>query len=146
MKRVGTPGLGYPLLLYLDGKSLVVILNYVQQPDPCGPEALFTRQRSRTRPLVGKGPGAPRVPEEAGAQPEQPGGSGPPVEVRIPAESRTPYGVSDPLYSNRTPRQGKESTPRLGVVRSRHVSASADSYIKPLVLHFKVHLPLYSLR
>ena len=34
---VGTPGLGYPLLLCL-GKSLVVILNYVQQPDPCGPE------------------------------------------------------------------------------------------------------------
>ena len=37
---VGTPGLGYPLLLCL-GKSLVVILNYAltaEQPDPCGPE------------------------------------------------------------------------------------------------------------
>jgi len=68
---VGTPGLGYPLLLCLGKKSFVVILNYIQQPDPYGPEALFTRQRSRTRPLVGKGPGAPRVPEEADAQPEQ---------------------------------------------------------------------------
>ena len=56
-----------------------------------------------------------------------------------------PWGLG-PLYSNRTPRQGKESTPRLGVVRSRHVSASADTYIKPLGLHIKVHLPLYSLR
>ena len=37
---VGTPGLGYPLLLCLD-KSLVVIFNYAltaEQPDPCGPE------------------------------------------------------------------------------------------------------------
>ena len=34
---VGIPGLGYPLLLRLD-KSLVVILDYVQQPEPCGPE------------------------------------------------------------------------------------------------------------
>ena len=39
---VGTPGLGYPLLLCLGKKSFVVILNYVQQPDHGGPEALFT--------------------------------------------------------------------------------------------------------
>ena len=51
---VGTPGLGYPLLLCLGEKSFVVILNYVQRPDPCGPEALFAQQWSRTRPLVGK--------------------------------------------------------------------------------------------
>ena len=70
---VGTPGLGYPLLLCLGEKSFVVILNYVQRPDLCGPKALFAQQRSRTHPLVGKGPGAPRVPGEAGAQPEQPG-------------------------------------------------------------------------
>ena len=36
---VGTPGLGYPLLLCLGEKSFVVILNYVQQPDPCGPDS-----------------------------------------------------------------------------------------------------------
>ena len=67
------------------------------------------------------------------------------MEVRIPRESRTPHGVPDPLYSNRTPHQGKESTPRLGVVRRRHVSASTDTYIRPLGLHIKAHLPLHSL-
>ena len=87
---VGTPGLGYPLLLCL-GKSLVVIPDYVQTAGPLRSGPLFTRQRSRTRPPAGKGLGAPRVPKEAGAQPEQPGtpdlpwspgppwGSGPPV-------------------------------------------------------------------
>ena len=143
---VGTPGLGYPLLLCLGKRSFVVILNYVQQPDPCGPEVLFTRQRSRTRPLVGKGPGAPGVPEEAGAQPEQPEALDLPWRSGSPRNPGPPFGVSDPLYSDRTPRQGKESTPRLEVVRGRHVSASADTYIKPLGLHIKVHLPLYSLR
>ena len=88
---VGTPGLGYPLLLYTGKKSFVVILNYVQQPDPCGPEALFTRQRSRTRPLVGKGPGAPRVPEEAGAQPEQP------EAPDLPWRSGSPRNLGPPV-------------------------------------------------
>ena len=50
---VGTPGLGYPLLLCL-GKSLVVILNYVQTAGPLRFGALFTRQRSQTRPRLGK--------------------------------------------------------------------------------------------
>jgi len=50
---VGTPGLGYPLLLCL-GKSLVVILNYVQTAGPLRSGALFTRQRSQTRPRLGK--------------------------------------------------------------------------------------------
>ena len=74
------------------------------------------------------------------------GGSGPPVEVRTPRESRTPHGVPDPLNSNRTPYPGKESTPRLGVVRSRHVSASTGTYIMLLGLHIKAHQPLHSLR
>ena len=93
---VGTPGLGYPLLLCLGEKSFVVILNYVQRPDLCGPKALFAQQRSRTRPLVGKGPGAPRVPGEAGAQPEQlgdpdlPWKSGPPRSPGPPQGSGTP--------------------------------------------------------
>ena len=71
---VGTPGLGYPLLLCL-GKGLIVILDYVQTAGPLwsGSGDLFSRQRFRTCLMAGKGPGTPRVPEEAGAQPEQPG-------------------------------------------------------------------------
>ena len=86
---VGTPGLGYPLLLCLGEKSFAVILNYVQRPDPCGPEALFAQQRSRTRPLVGKGPGTPHDPGEAGAQPKQPW-------LRTSRGVRTPAEVPDP--------------------------------------------------
>ena len=37
---VGTPGLGYPFLLYL-GKSLVVILDYVQTAGPLWSGVLF---------------------------------------------------------------------------------------------------------
>src|SRR6185312_960215 len=50
---VGTPGLGYPLLLCL-GKSLVVILNYVQQPDPCGPEPCSPDNGPGPVPWLGK--------------------------------------------------------------------------------------------
>ena len=55
-KVVGTPGLGYPLLLYLD-KSLVVILNYdltAEQPDPYGPEPYSPVKRPRTRSPLGR--------------------------------------------------------------------------------------------
>ena len=86
---VGTPGLGYPLLLCLGEKSFVVILNYVQRPDLCGPKAMFAQQRSRTHPLVGKGPEAPRVPGEAGAQPNNRG-------FRTSRGSLDPRGVPDP--------------------------------------------------
>ena len=41
-------------MLCLGEKSLVVILNYVQQPDPCGPEALFTDNGPRPVPWLGK--------------------------------------------------------------------------------------------
>ena len=53
---VGTPGLGYPLLLCL-GKSLVVILNYAliaEQPDPCGPEPYSPGKRPGPAPRLGK--------------------------------------------------------------------------------------------
>ena len=86
VRFVGTPGLGYPLLL-CRGKGLVVILDYVQTAGPLRSGVLFPRQRSRTCLTAGKGPGTPRVPEEAGAQPEQPG-------------LRTSRGVRTP---NRTP-------------------------------------------
>ena len=102
---VGTLGLGYPLLLCL-GKGLVVILDYVQTAGPLWSGVLFSRQRSRTCLTAGKGPGTPRVPEEAGAQPEQPGlwtSRG----VRTPAEVPDPHGVPDPLNSNRTPLPGE---------------------------------------
>src|SRR6185312_7258812 len=101
---VGTLGLGYPLLLCL-GKSL--ILDYVQTAGPLRSGALFTRQRSRTRPPAGKGLGAPRVPEEAGAQPEQPGApdlpwrSGPPRSPGPPMGSGTPCIVTGPLTKGR---------------------------------------------
>src|SRR6185437_11898937 len=42
---VGTPGLGYPLLLCL-GKDLVVILNYIQTAGPLRSGVLFSQQRS----------------------------------------------------------------------------------------------------
>ena len=63
---VGTPGLGYPLLLCL-GKSLVVILNYAlaaERPDPCSPEPYSPGKRPRTRFPLGEGPVMPRVPEK----------------------------------------------------------------------------------
>ena len=52
---VGTPGLGYPLLLCL-GKGLVVIRNYAlttEQPDPCGPEPYSPGKRPRIRSPLG---------------------------------------------------------------------------------------------
>ena len=60
---VGTPGLGYPLLLCL-GKGLVVILSYAltaEQPDPCGPEPYSPGKWPRTRSPLGEGPVTPRV-------------------------------------------------------------------------------------
>ena len=63
---VGTPRLGYPLLLCLD-KSLVVILNYALMIEQAGPlwfGALLSRQTARTCSPLGEGLVAPRVPEE----------------------------------------------------------------------------------
>jgi len=63
---VGTPGLGYPLLLCL-GKGLIVILNYAlaaERPDPCSPEPYSPGKRPRTRFPLGEGPVMPRVPEK----------------------------------------------------------------------------------
>ena len=50
---VGTPGLGYPLLLCL-GKGLVVILDYIQTAGPLRSEVLFSRQWSGPVPRLGK--------------------------------------------------------------------------------------------
>ena len=80
---VGTPGLGYPLLLCL-GKGLVVILDYkAKQPDPCGPES--------GSPDNGLGPVSRmgkvqehRVSRKRQALSTNSRGSGPPVESRPP--------------------------------------------------------------
>jgi len=106
---IGTPGPGYPLLLSL-GKSLEVIFNYVlttEQPDPCGPEPYSPGKRPRTRSPLGKGPVAPCIPRVALSQ----NSWGP----------RTSRGVPDP-HTLSGPLSGVELTPRLGLVRNRHVS------------------------
>ena len=111
---VGTSGLEYPLLLCLGEKSFVVILNYVQRPDLCGPKALFAQQRSRTHPPGLERSGSITCSGRSRPSARTTRGSGPSVEVRTPAESRTPTGVRDPLNSNRTPHRGKESAPLPG--------------------------------
>ena len=124
---VGTPGLGYPLLL-CRGKGLVVILDYVQTAGPLRSGVLFPRQRSRTCLTAVKGPGTPRVPEEAGAQHEQPG-------LRTSRGVRTPAEVPDPSLREEidTPPRGGPEPPRV-------------CKICPPGFHTKAHLPLHSLR
>ena len=120
---VGTPGPGDPLLLSL-GKSLVVIVNYAlttERPDPCGPEPYSPGKRPRTRSPLEKGPVAPRISGVALSQnswgprtfrgvPDLPGVPDP---CRVPDPD--PHTLSGPL-------SGVELTPRLGLVRNRHVS------------------------
>ena len=71
------------------GKSLVVILDYVQTAGPLWSGVLISRRRFRTCLTTGKGPGTMRVPGEAGAQPKQP-------ELRTSRGVRTPAEVPDP--------------------------------------------------
>ena len=109
---VGTPGLGYPLLLCL-GKDLVVILNYIQTAGPRRSGVLFSQQRP-DRSTVGKGPETPRVPEEAGTRVRA---AEAPDLPRRPDPRRVPdrHGVPDPLYNNRTPSLREEiDAPRRG--------------------------------
>jgi len=137
---VGTPGLGYPLLLCL-GKGLVVILNYIQTAGPLRSGILFSQQRSGPVPRLGKVRGHHVSRKRQELVREQPGLRTSQGD-RTPAGSRTPHGVPNPLYSNRTPHQGKKSTPRVGVVWRRHVSARYGR----LDFHTNVHPPLHSLR
>ena len=113
MATVGTPGLGYPLLLCL-GKSLVVILNYAltaEQPDPCGPEPYSPGKWPQTRSPLGEGPVTPRV-QKGGSPPPKPLGAPDPRRVR------DPHILFGPLSGwNRHP----------AWVRSRHVSAGAGT-------------------
>ena len=112
-RSVGTPGLGYPLLLCL-GNGLVVIFNYIQAAGPLRSGVLFSQQRSGPVPTVGKGPETPRVPEEAGIRaraaraPEPPKETGPPQGPGPLMGTRTPYIETGPLTKgrNRHPTSG----------------------------------------
>ena len=132
---VGTPGLGYPLLLCL-GKSLVVILNYIQAAGPLRSGVLFSQQRSEPVPTVGKGPETPRVPEETGTRAQAAGAPDLPRRPD-PRGVPDPSWFPDPLYSNRTPHRGKKSAPRVGVVWRRHVSPDMAVWVS--ILTFTHH-------
>jgi len=63
---VGTPGLGYPLLLCL-GKGLIVILNYAlaaERPDPVVRSPTLPANGPASRFPLWEGPVMPRVPEK----------------------------------------------------------------------------------
>ena len=98
---VGTPGLGYPLLLCL-GKGLVVILNYIQTSGPLRSGVLLSQQRSGPVPRLGKVRRHHVSRRRQEFVREQPGLRTSQGD-RTHAGSRTPHGVPDPLYSNRTP-------------------------------------------
>ena len=126
-------------------KSLVVILSYGQQPDPCGPEPCSPDSGPGPVPWLGKVREHHVFREKLALSPNG-------RKLRTSRRGPDPQGIPDPpwgpgpLYSNRTPLQGKESSPRLGVVRGHHVSTGPDTYIRPLGLLIKAHLPRHSLR
>ena len=123
-----------PLLLCLV-KSLVVILNYAltaEQPDPCGPEHCSPGKRPRTRFPLGEGPVTPHVPEEV-ALSQNGWGPGPPRVFRTPP-GPGPHILSGPLSR-------EEPTPRLRLVRSRHVSVGAGTRPGPRGFPWKTRLP-----
>jgi len=98
---VGTPGLGYPLLLCL-GKDLVVILNYIRTAGPLRSGILFPQQRPG--PILSwDGSGDTTCPGKGRNPCASSRGSGPPRGDRTPAGSRTPHGVPNHLCSDRTP-------------------------------------------
>ena len=110
-KSVGTPGLGYSLLLCL-GKSLVVILNYVQQPDPCGPEPCSPN--GGPGPVLWLVPGAPRVPGKDRRTAQAAGSSGPPMEVRTPGNPGPPMGSRTPCIETGPLAKGRNRHPASG--------------------------------
>ena len=79
------------------GKSLVVILNYVQQPDPCGPEPCSPDNGPGPVPWLGKVREHHVLrehhvfPEEAGAQPKQ-------AEAPDLPWRSEPQGIPDPPW------------------------------------------------
>ena len=124
--------------------------SYPQLRPAAGPlrsGALLTQQRSRTRPLVGKGPGAPRVPGKAGGQPERletpdllPKRTGSPGNPGPPMGPGTPCIVTGPLSKERN------CHPASGWSGATTCQTGPDTYIRPLGLLIKSHLPWHSLR
>ena len=131
---VGTPGLGYPLLL-CPGKDLVVILNYIQTAGPLRSGVLFSQQRSG--PFHSwEGSGDTTCPGRGRNSCASSRGSGPPKETG-PPRGPGPLMGPGPLYSNRTPHRGKKSAPRVGVVWRRHVSPDMAVWVS--ILTFTHH-------
>ena len=97
---VGTPGLGYPLLLCL-GKGLVVILNYIQTAGPLRSGVLFSQLRSGPVPRLGKVRRHHVSRKRQELVREQPG-------LRTSQGDRTPCIVTGPLTKgrNRHPASG----------------------------------------
>jgi hypothetical protein len=135
IKPVGTPGLGYTLLLCL-GKSLVVILNYTltaEQPDPYGPEPYSPGKRPQTRSPLGEGFGDATCPGGGSPQPKQLGAPD------LPGSTGPPPGPGPP-YTIRTPQQGGTDTlPGAGPEPPRvHRCGHACG---PRGFHWKTRLP-----
>ena len=78
------------------GKDLVVILNYIQTAGPLWSGVLFSQLRSGPVPRLGKVRRHHVSRKRQELVRKQPG-------LRTSQGDRTPYGVPDPLYSNRTP-------------------------------------------
>ena len=86
------------------GKGLVVIFGYVQTVGPLWSGVLFLSTTAPDLSHNWERSGKRRVSQERRALSPNSRGSGPPVEPGPPRKSRTPDGVPDHLYSNRTPR------------------------------------------
>ena len=124
------PRTGVPLLAVSRQEARVVILNYAltaEQPDPCGPEPYSPGKRPRTRSPLGEGPVTPRVPEVVALNQNS-------------WRPRTSCGVPDPHILS-GPLSREEPTPRLGLVRSRHVSVGTGTRAGPRGFHWKTRLP-----
>ena len=105
-------GFGYPL------PSLALT---AEQPDPCGPEPYSPGKRPRTRSPLGKGLVAPRIPGVALSQ----NSWGPRTSRGVPDLPGVPDPCQVPDPDPHTLSRllsGVELTPRLGLVRNRHVS------------------------
>ena len=109
---VGTPGLGYPLLLCL-GKDLVIILNYIQTAGPLRSRVLFSQQRpgpfhswERSGDTTCPGRGRNSCASSRGSGP--PKETGPPQGPGPLMGSRTPCIITGPLTKgrNRHPASG----------------------------------------
>jgi len=99
-RRLSVPRIGVAPLC--QGKGLVVIFDYIQTVGLLRSGVLFPDNGPGPVSRLGKVQ-EHRVSRKRQALSPNCRGSGPPVESGPPRKSRTPHGVPDPLYSNRTP-------------------------------------------